>query len=81
MTCDPPTGGSDVSDATGRHERRTVVLELDSFAWEALTEESAELEVSVDELVAFSVLYYLADRNSQRVSRRPPGDLRRQPSG
>lgn len=75
MTSDRPAGRSDVADTGSRHERRTVVLELESFAWDALTEESAELDVSIDELVTFSVLYYLADRDSQRISRRLPGEL------
>ena len=81
MTCDRPAGRSDVSDTSSRHERRTVVLELESFAWDALTEESAELDVSIDELVTFSVLYYLADRDSQRISRRLPGQLHPQAGG
>lgn len=34
------------------------------------------MEVSVDELVAFSVLYYLADRDSGRIARRVPAALR-----
>lgn len=55
---------------------RALVLELDAFAWEALTEESAALAVPIDELVAFSVLYYLADRDSQRIARRLPAALR-----
>jgi hypothetical protein len=52
-----------------------VVLELDAFAWEALAAESADLEVQVDELVTFSVLYYLADRDSGRIARRMPVGL------
>jgi hypothetical protein len=55
---------------------RTLVLELDPFTSEALLKQSAELAVSVEELVAFSVLYYLADRDSQRISRRLPAGLR-----
>lgn len=66
-------------ETAGRRERRTVVLELDTFALETLAEQSAELAVPVDELVTFSVLYYLADRNSQRISRRPPAELRSPP--
>jgi hypothetical protein len=60
---------------------QTVVLELDTFAWEALAEQSAELAVPVDELVKFSVLYYLADRDSQRIARRLPAELRSPPAG
>jgi hypothetical protein len=68
-----PTSG--ILRAGDRDERRTLILELDRFAWEALTEQSAELDVSVDELVRFSVLYYLADHDSQRLARRPPANL------
>jgi hypothetical protein len=53
-----------------------LALGLDCFAWEALEQESAELGVSVEELVAFSVLYYLADRDSQRIARRIPPTAR-----
>jgi hypothetical protein len=49
---------------------RSLSLPMDVFAWEAVEEESARLGVSVEELVAFSVLYYLADVDSGRVARR-----------
>lgn len=49
---------------------RAVSLPMDAFAWETVEEESARLGVSVEELVAFSVLYYLADVDSGRVARR-----------
>jgi len=49
---------------------RSLNLPMDVFAWEAVREESARLGVSVEELVAFSVLYYLADVDSGRVARR-----------
>jgi len=49
---------------------RSLSLPMDAFAWEAVEEESARLGVSVEELVAFSVLYYLADVDSGRVARR-----------
>ncbi len=84
---DPSTAGDQAAkrpravEPTGTRERRTVVLELDRFAWEAITEQSAELAVPVDELVTFSVLYYLADRDSQRISRRPPAELRSSADG
>jgi hypothetical protein len=76
-----PTGSQPCAgeEAAGTRERRIVVLELDTFAWETLAEQSAELAVPVDELVTFSVLYYLADRDSQRISRRPPAELRSPP--
>lgn len=49
---------------------RSLSLPMDVFAWEAIEEESARLGVSVEEFVAFSVLYYLADVDSGRVARR-----------
>jgi hypothetical protein len=49
---------------------RTIALSMDAFAWETVEQESARLGVSVEELVAFSVLYYLADVDSGRVARR-----------
>lgn len=49
---------------------RSLSLPMDVFAWETVEEESARLGVSVEELVAFSVLYYLADVDSGRVARR-----------
>ncbi len=49
---------------------RSLNVSMDGFAWEAVREESARLGVSVEELVAFSVLYYLADVDSGRVARR-----------
>jgi hypothetical protein len=65
-------------DATRGDERRghTVVLELGAFARETITEQAAELDVSVEELIGFAVLYYLADRDSHRISRRLPPALR-----
>ena len=45
-------------------------LRLEGFAWEAIEEESARLGVSVEDFVAFSVLYYLADIDSGRIARR-----------
>lgn len=51
---------------------RQLKLNLDSFAWEALVEESQRLGVSVEEIATFSVLYYLADVDSGRVAREIP---------
>jgi hypothetical protein len=48
---------------------RDLTLRLDGFAWEAIAEESARLGVSVEELISFSVLYYLADADSGRLAR------------
>jgi hypothetical protein len=58
-----------------------LALELETFAWEALAEQSVELAVEVDELATFSVLYYLADCDSQRIARRLPAELCPPPAG
>jgi hypothetical protein len=47
----------------------SVSLRVSGFAWEALERESARQGCSVDELVAFAVMYYLADADSGRISR------------
>jgi hypothetical protein len=46
-----------------------VVLQLDGFSADAIDEEANRLGISVDELVSFSVLYYLADVDSGRIAR------------
>ena len=45
-------------------------MQLDGFVAEATDEEAAALGISVEELVSFSVLYYLADVDSGRIARR-----------
>jgi hypothetical protein len=49
-----------------------LTLKLDEFARNALLEESSRLGVSREELAEFSLLYYLADVDSGRISRRVP---------
>jgi hypothetical protein len=53
-------------------QRRRLALQLDQFAWEALQHESTRLQVSEEELIAYAVLYYLADVDSGRIARRIP---------
>jgi hypothetical protein len=48
---------------------RGLNLRLEGFAWEAVEQESARLGVSVEELVAFAIMYYLADVDSGRIAR------------
>ncbi|HSZ68803.1 MAG TPA: hypothetical protein VK756_00435 [Solirubrobacteraceae bacterium] len=55
---------------------RTLSVTLDEFAWETLSEQSAQLGVDVDELVVFATLYYIADLDSKRIARRLPTELR-----
>jgi hypothetical protein len=49
---------------------RGLTLKLDGFAWEALEEEAAREGVTMEELITFGVLYYLADLDSGRIARR-----------
>jgi hypothetical protein len=51
-------------------EAGSVTVALGSFAWEALEQESVESGVPVEDLVAFAVMYYLADLDSGRIARR-----------
>jgi hypothetical protein len=73
--------GSRAGDGGGTGADRSLTLRLDDFAWEAIEQESTRLGVSVEDLIAFAVLYYLADVDSGRIargiSRSPyPGDSR-----
>jgi len=76
MECDPTPHSLLSDDRADPEDERTLALKFDHFAWEALTEQAAKLETSVDELVAFSVLYYLADLDSKRIARKLPTHLR-----
>jgi hypothetical protein len=51
---------------------RELKLDLDAFAREALEAEATRLGISAEELARFAVIYYLADGDSGRISRRPP---------
>ena len=62
-------------------EERDLVLRLDGFAWEAIQQESARLGVTEEELLAYAVMYYLADVDSGRIARRRPADARTDSSG
>jgi hypothetical protein len=64
--------GSPAGDRKGVPAQRTLTVRLDGFAWEALEQESARLGVPVEELITFSVLYYLADIDSGRIARQIP---------
>lgn len=60
-------GNEDVNENDGGRQQMT--LSLEGFTRELLEVEADRMGVSVQELVRFSVLYYLADANSGRVSR------------
>jgi hypothetical protein len=67
--------GRDDRRVLGGHqnlEERRVALRLDDFAAEAIDEEADRLGISVEDLVSFSVLYYLADVDSGRIARQIP---------
>lgn len=51
------------------HGDRSISVQMDGFAWEAVEQESLRQGVPVEELVTFAVLYYLADVDSGRISR------------
>lgn len=51
-------------------ESRNLTLRLDGFARETIEEEASRMGVPVEELIAFAVLYYLADVDSGRIARR-----------
>jgi hypothetical protein len=62
----------------GLEDRRTgsrasVELKLDRFAAKAIEEQAGSFDVTVEDLVSFAVLYYLADVDSGRVARTVPG--------
>jgi hypothetical protein len=64
--------GSPAGDRQGVPAERSLTVRLDGFAWEALEQESVRLGVSVEDLLAFSVVYYLADIDSGRIARQIP---------
>jgi hypothetical protein len=47
-----------------------VTVNLQGFAGEALARESERLGVPLEDLLAFAVMYYLADVDSGRIARR-----------
>jgi hypothetical protein len=49
-------------------DERGVTLRLRGFAWEALNLEAARRGMTIEELVEFSVLYYLHDEDSDRLA-------------
>ena len=52
------------------HAEHTVTLPLDGFAWDALEDEAEREGLAVEQVIGFAVLYYLADHDSGRISRR-----------
>lgn len=73
------TGAASQAPAAPRagEGERSIAVPMDDFTRKAAAEESARLGVSVEELVAFAVLYYLADVDSGRIARQILGRPRR----
>ena len=71
-----PDGSSELDPRATRE----LKLDLGTFGREALEAEAARLGVSPEELARHAVLYYLADSDSGRISRRlPPAPQPNQP--
>ena len=47
-----------------------VEVEFDEFGWEALTDEARRQGVTIEALVAYAAMYYLADADRERFSHR-----------
>ena len=76
----PIVSGSHAEDRHAKDPQNTsaqhdLTLRLDGFARETIDEETTRLGVPVEELIAFSVLYYLADIDSGRIARAVPTSL------
>ena len=50
----------------------TIEVDLSEFAYDALRVEAEREGVTVEEIVAHALMYYLADADSGRMSRRFP---------
>jgi len=66
-----PAAEREAPASEDRHtpSRVRIELELDDFAASAVEEQAAMLGVRVEDVVGFSVLYYLADLDSGRIAR------------
>jgi hypothetical protein len=56
-----------------KSDTRNLRLSLGAFAWDALEEQAAREGVTVEQLVRFAVLYFLADCDSGRMAHRVSG--------
>ncbi len=64
-----PSKGASAEQQREPQGDRSVTLRMDGFAWEAIEQQCDGLGVSVEDFIAFSALYYLADIDSGRVAR------------
>ena len=70
------TGGESRPMRSGRALRERVMkrkaeVEFDEFGWTVLNEAAQREGVTVEELIAHATMYYLADQDGKRLSRRP----------
>lgn len=56
----------------GKRQTQPLTLELEPWAHEELAREAREREMTPQDLAAFAIAYYLADRDSGRIARRTP---------
>jgi hypothetical protein len=47
-----------------------VEVTFDEFGWQALTDEAKRQGVTIEELLVHAAMYYLADADRERLSRR-----------
>lgn len=64
-----PCSGLDERGEEGE-ESSTIELEVDGAAWEAFSLEADRQRVSTDRLMKHGALYYLADRDSGRLTQK-----------
>ena len=50
-----------------------IEVEFDEFGWEALNDEARRQGVTIEELIVYAAMYYLADTDRERLSHRVPG--------
>jgi hypothetical protein len=51
---------------------RALTIDLEPFAFDALSREATRLDLPVEELASYAVVYYLADSDSGRIARQVP---------
>lgn len=66
----PRLGAFRVSSRVCSALEKQMAVQLDGFTAEVIDEEANRLGISVERLVSFSVLYYLADVDSGRIAGR-----------
>jgi hypothetical protein len=64
------TPGADVSKRAPGVTPRCVTVEFSAFGFERLLEEAEAQRVSLEEIVVHATMYYLADVDAGRISRR-----------